>query len=892
MIKKLSFTIFFLAFVLSKPYAQSNQTVPNGGVTKAENFIGTGCSYHWVNSNPSIGLPANGNGNIPSFTAINTGNSAVTATITVIPASNGLAYITNLIDGTVSVINTADNTVVNTISVGYGPVYVAISPDGSRIYVANSGLGFVSSISVIDAATDTVIWTIQIVDEPCYGLAVSPDGSKLYIGCVGSSSNGSVTVVNTANFNEISYLEFHDSVFGIALSPNGTWLYATNIFNNSIAVINTTTNTVAQNITVGTHPDQVKLSPDGNKLYVCNQGSDEVSVINTETNTVIATIPVGSSPYGISISPDGSRIYVANSNSNNVSVINGVTNTVMSTIAVGTNPFGISVSPDGNFVYVVNKDSNNVSVINATNNLTVTTVPVGSYPGSLGSFISAGVGCNSSPVTFTITVTPPQPIITANLKASGSISACAGTPSASPDIQQFSVSGNNLNTGVTAAAPTGFELSLALASGYGSSVTLNQSAGSLTSTIIYVRSAAAAGIGNITGHVTLSSAGAANQEVEVSGIINAVPTVNTVAPQSLANGAITTSINFTGTATTFSWTNDAPGIGLAASGTGDIPSFAAINNTNSPVTATITVVPLNGTNCNGTPVKFTITVNPMQIPAVTVGGLLTPLTTIYGTASPVESFTVSGTNIISGILVTPPKGFEVSADGAVFNNLVTVTGVGNISPARIYIRLASSTSVGNYTGNVIISANNAANENIVMPVGAVTPALLIITADDKTRPFGALNPVLTVNYSGFVNNDDPAKLAVQPQVTTPAVSSSAPGEYPIIVDNAASSDYTFKYNPGTLTVVPYLSMLLIPNVFTPNGDGRNDTWEIKNMEYYPGLTVNIFDRWGQKIFSSVGYDIPWDGKYKGKVLPPGTFYYIIDRKNGQAIISGWVTIIR
>jgi len=85
---------------------------------------------------------------------------------------------------------------------------------------------------------------------------------------------------------------------------------------------------------------------------------------------------------------------------------------------------------------------------------------------------------------------------------------------------------------------------------------------------------------------------------------------------------------------------------------------------------------------------------------------------------------------------------------------------------------------------------------------------------------------------------------------------------------------------------------VIPNAFTPNGDGINDTWNIKYLDTYPGNTVDIYNRYGEKVYSSIGYAVPWDGTYKGANLPTDTYYYIINPKNGRKAISGSVTIIR
>lgn len=85
---------------------------------------------------------------------------------------------------------------------------------------------------------------------------------------------------------------------------------------------------------------------------------------------------------------------------------------------------------------------------------------------------------------------------------------------------------------------------------------------------------------------------------------------------------------------------------------------------------------------------------------------------------------------------------------------------------------------------------------------------------------------------------------------------------------------------------------IVPNAFSPNGDGINDRWHIQYLESYPGATVDVYNRYGQLVFSSIEYSVDWDGTVNGKPLPIGTYYYVINPKNGRKIISGSVTIIR
>lgn len=94
----------------------------------------------------------------------------------------------------------------------------------------------------------------------------------------------------------------------------------------------------------------------------------------------------------------------------------------------------------------------------------------------------------------------------------------------------------------------------------------------------------------------------------------------------------------------------------------------------------------------------------------------------------------------------------------------------------------------------------------------------------------------------------------------------------------------------TLTDVD-VPCLRIPNVFTPNGDGVNDIWEIVNIDMFPEAEVYVFNRWGQLLFTSKGYTEPWDGSYRGHFVPAGTYMYIIDLFNDDDPYEGTVTII-
>ncbi|AEV99515.1 hypothetical protein A4D02_27115 [Niastella koreensis] len=110
------------------------------------------------------------------------------------------------------------------------------------------------------------------------------------------------------------------------------------------------------------------------------------------------------------------------------------------------------------------------------------------------------------------------------------------------------------------------------------------------------------------------------------------------------------------------------------------------------------------------------------------------------------------------------------------------------------------------------------------------------------------------------------------------------GTYSVLVTNSDGCSTKFS------TAVKQLT-LIIPNIFSPNGDGVHDRWVIENLENYPGNQVQIYNRYGQLVYKVSNF-VSWDGKVNGADMPVGTYYYIIDPKNGQKPVTGYIDIIR
>ncbi|NHM07349.1 hypothetical protein G4D82_08965, partial [Flavobacterium sp. CYK-4] len=212
------------------------------------------------------------------------------------------------------------------------------------------------------------------------------------------------------------------------------------------------------------------------------------------------------------------------------------------------------------------------------------------------------------------------------------------------------------------------------------------------------------------------------------------------------------------------------------------------------------------------------------VPSITTSGTLAAVDTTYGTASPTPtSFNVSGTNIVSGILVTPPSGFQVSlASGSGYANTVTVSGTGTIASTPIYVRLAATTPVGTYSGNIVLSSG-ATSVNIATAsstVSAVNLPVTSLTANNKVYD-GTTTATLsgTPVLSGIVPGDE---LNVVLGGTPVANFSSAEvGTWPVTVtgytiSGSASGNYILQQPTGLTASITAASLPSITSALTAN----------------------------------------------------------------------------
>jgi gliding motility-associated-like protein len=175
---------------------------------------------------------------------------------------------------------------------------------------------------------------------------------------------------------------------------------------------------------------------------------------------------------------------------------------------------------------------------------------------------------------------------------------------------------------------------------------------------------------------------------------------------------------------------------------------------------------------------------------------------------------------------------------------------------------------------ILIASNGACSDTDTiavvvnpLPVADAGTDISILTNTSTViggNPTGPSGSTYSWYPSNGLNNTTGSNPTASPSVTT---------TYYVQV---TSADGCTSIDSITVSVVPEI---VFPNGISPNGDGANDYWIIDNIQLFPDNVVEIYNRWGELLFRGVGYDnnsVKWDGTYKGKPLPVGTYYYIIE----------------
>jgi hypothetical protein len=325
----------------------------------------------------------------------------------------------------------------------------------------------------------------------------------------------------------------------------------------------------------------------------------------------------------------------------------------------------------------------------------------GTYNGENIAF--SGGGATSS-VTANGSVTAGSPVVSAAPTSLTGFTTSQGTPSAA---QSFTVDGNNLTTDVVVTAPTDFEVSLSSGSGYGTSVTITQTGGTIASTTVYVRIRASAAVGSPAGNVTVTATGAVTQNVAVSGTVNPSPTI-TVTPTSLTGFSSTQ-----GTASA-SQSADISGSTLTNDITVTAPANFEVSLDNTTFSSSVTLTQAGGT-VNATPVYIRLKANAMV-------GSPSGNVTAASAGATTRTVAVSGTVAAGTAMAFTPGNLAVYRVG---DGSVSLTS----AAAPVYID--EFTPAGNLVQTIVLPTTASGSNRAITASGNATTEGLITRSTDK-----------------------------------------------------------------------------------------------------------------------------------------------------------------
>ena len=558
-------------------------------------------TYQWTTTNSSIGLLAGSGSNIPPFVAFNPGTGPEVATITVTPTftNAGLSCTNAPITFTITVNPKAQVNTISSIVKCHGDLVTSIplstnntsgittytwtSSDPSIGLISGSG-NIIPPFNAFNASSVPKVATIT----------VTPTYFNNGVTCNGDPEEFTITVNPSGQANQITNQEF----------CNGLSTSAINLTTNN-SQGNTTYTWTNSNLNIGLlGPGNNFIPPFIATNPLTNPITGTINVTPTFTNAGLSCIG-NPMTFTISVNPNG-QVNPINSfvKCNGDSV--GLTDVDLTTInSGGTTTYSWTNTAS---IGLIANTGLNLPPFTATNGgfapifATVIVTP---------SFTNPGVTCLGNPVTFTITVNP-----SAQVNQPVSQVVCDGQATNAVIFNTLN-SGGTTTYNWTNSIPTGYLLGSGNGNTIPSFIPTNTGTAPIIHTITVTPTYTANGITCIGTSKTFTIT------------VNPIPQVNPVGPQVICNGELTNLVNFTtnntGGVTTYEWTNSIPTAGLNAIGLGPIPAFTAVNTGTTPIVHTITVTPKfenGGTTCTGTPITFTITVNPTP-------QVITPLPLVY-----------------------------------------------------------------------------------------------------------------------------------------------------------------------------------------------------------------------------------------------------------------------
>ena len=229
---------------------------------------------------------------------------------------------------------------------------------------------------MIDAGTSRVTHTISTTCAIPEVAAMKPDGSQLWVGCY----YGDIVVIDTATATVTRFISTRANVGALMFAADGSTVYASHYRllgsgPTGIDVIDSATGAVTAKIGDENYGEGLVVSPDAATLFVAQRDADSVAVVDTASNTVTSTIPLGGTPNGGILNPDGTAVYYC-VNGTSIDVVDLASRSITRDAGAPLRPVTtrLAFAPDPNTLYAVLGRSGGVSVID---------VPTGTVTGSV-----------------------------------------------------------------------------------------------------------------------------------------------------------------------------------------------------------------------------------------------------------------------------------------------------------------------------------------------------------------------------------------------------------------------------------------------------------------------------------------------------------------------------
>jgi PQQ-dependent catabolism-associated beta-propeller protein len=313
------------------------------------------------------------------------------------PAEAARLYVSNEDGHSVTVLDAESAAVVATIQVGKRPRGMKLTLDGSRLFVAVSGLPKcppsvpdeecaklerdlkADGIAVVDTVTQKVVQVLHAGSDP-EQFALSPDGSKLF---VANEDSATLSVVDVASGRVVGRVTVGQEPEGVGITPDGRWVLVTNESDNSVSIIDSGTLKIVKAVQVGKRPRDVAFTPDGRAAYVSGEFDASVYRMAVPQGAPVERVlqlRKEARPMAVVLDSKRGRLYVSTGRGGTIAVIDSASHKLIAEVPVGTRPWGIALSQDGRWLYSANGPSNDVSVVDTSTLRTVRNIGVGSSP--------------------------------------------------------------------------------------------------------------------------------------------------------------------------------------------------------------------------------------------------------------------------------------------------------------------------------------------------------------------------------------------------------------------------------------------------------------------------------------------------------------------------------